>query len=74
MIVFRNQPATIYDMLDIARYYGPLHIHSTTGVPTDPKLNGVHIVWNDGSKRSDWLAGRGVSWHSDQSYEINSSE
>jgi len=71
VLVFRNQPIDIYGLLDIARYYGPLHIHSTTGVPTDPKLNGVHIVWNDGSKRSDWQGNRGVSWHSDQSYETN---
>lgn len=59
-------------MLDIARYYGPLHIHSTTGVPSDPALNGVHVVWNDGGKPSDWLGSRGITWHSDQSYEINS--
>jgi len=71
VLVFRNQAADIYKLLEIAEYYGPLHIHSTTGVPTDPALKGVHIVWNDGSKRSDWLANRGVSWHSDQSYEMN---
>ena len=69
--MFRNQAATIYDLLDNARYYGPLHVHSTTGVPTDPALEGVHTIWNDGHNRSDWLAGRGVSWHSDQSYEVN---
>jgi len=72
VVVFRNQPATIYDMVELAKYYGPLHIHSTTGIPKDPVLNGVHIVWNDGTKPFDRINyDRSSGWHSDQTYEIN---
>ncbi|KZT61966.1 TauD-domain-containing protein [Calocera cornea HHB12733] len=72
VVVFKNQDASIYDLLDIAAYYGPLHIHSTTGVPTDPKLAGVHVVWSDGTKDFDRIdMDRPRSWHTDQPYEIN---
>jgi len=40
-------------------------------VPADPALRGVHTIWNDGSKRPDWLGSRGVGWHTDQSHEMN---
>ena len=69
--MIRNQSASIYDLIKNASYYGPVHIHSTTGVPADPALNGVHLVWNDGSKPSEWSGNRGVGWHSDQTYEEN---
>jgi len=72
VLVFRNQEATIYDLVKIAEHLGPLHIHSTTGVPTDPALNGVHIVWADGTKDVDRIdLDRHKNWHSDQTYEIN---
>ncbi|KZT61064.1 TauD-domain-containing protein [Calocera cornea HHB12733] len=73
VVVFHKQEARIYDMVKLAEYYGPLHIHSTTGIPEDPALKGVHIVWNDGTKPHDWINfDRGIAgWHSDQTYEIN---
>ena len=69
--MFRNQEASIYDLLENAKYYGPLHLNSTTGMPEDPKLQAVHTIWSDGSKKPDWLGNRGVGWHSDQSYQPN---
>jgi len=72
VVVFRNQDASIYDMLDIAAHYGPVHVHSTTGVPADPKLAAVHVVWSDGTKDFDRIdMDRPNSWHTDQAYEIN---
>ena len=71
VLVFRNQAASIYELLDNARYYGPLHLNSTTGMPSDPELKAVHTIWSDGTKKSDWMGSRGVGWHSDQSYALN---
>jgi len=73
VVVFRNQKDTsIKDLLDIGAYFGPLHVHSTTGVPKDPDLKAVHIVFSNGTKKPDPInTNRIKSWHTDQPYEIN---
>ncbi|KZT53571.1 TauD-domain-containing protein, partial [Calocera cornea HHB12733] len=72
VLVFRNQEADIYQLLENARYWGPLHVHSVTGYPKDPALDAVVLVWNDGTKDIDRINhDRRMSWHSDQTFEIN---
>ncbi|EJT97934.1 TauD-domain-containing protein [Dacryopinax primogenitus] len=73
VVVFHKQEATIHEMIKLAEYFGPLHVHSTTGIPEDPALKGAHVVWNDGTKPQDWINFNRdyFGWHSDQTYEIN---
>lgn len=76
VLVFRNQEVSIEQMLDNAAYWGPLHIHSVTGHPSqgpgDMSLDGVVLVWNDGTKDIDRINhDRRLAWHSDQTFEIN---
>ncbi|EJT98501.1 TauD-domain-containing protein [Dacryopinax primogenitus] len=76
VLVFRKQEISIEGMLDLARYWGPLHVHSTTGHPakgpSDFALDAVVLVWNDGTKDVDRINhDRRLAWHSDQSFEIN---
>ncbi|CAE6492723.1 unnamed protein product [Rhizoctonia solani] len=70
-VFLRNQPASIHELLDLGRYYGPLHKHPTTGVPKEPGLEEVHVVYADKSRRPDVSAyTRFELWHSDVTYEI----
>jgi sulfonate dioxygenase len=40
--VFENQDITIEEQLALARHFGPLHKHATTGVPAEGNLDEVH--------------------------------
>lgn len=40
-IVFRDQEINIYQQLDLARHFGPLHKHATTPIPKNG-LEEVH--------------------------------
>ncbi|CAM0138526.1 hypothetical protein VKS41_007142 [Umbelopsis sp. WA50703] len=73
VVFFRDQDINIHEQLELGRYYGPLHIHPTSGQPKD--LPEVHVVFLDNkertTKRQEYLVGRsnGDFWHTDVSYE-----
>lgn len=70
-VFFRDQEINIHEQLELARHFGPLHKHATTGVPREPGLEEVHVVYNDGSRRPDPSAFSKLElWHSDVTYEI----
>ncbi|KAI0028221.1 alpha-ketoglutarate-dependent sulfonate dioxygenase [Vararia minispora EC-137] len=71
VVFVRNQQLDIYDQLELARHWGPLHKHATTPIPREPGLEEVHVVYNDASRRPDPSAFSKLElWHSDVSYEI----
>ncbi|KDQ53178.1 hypothetical protein JAAARDRAFT_39545 [Jaapia argillacea MUCL 33604] len=71
VVFFRDQEINIYEQLDLARHWGPLHKHATTPVPKEPGLEEVHVVYNDHSRRPDPSAFSKLElWHSDVTYEI----
>ncbi|KAI0091130.1 TauD-domain-containing protein [Irpex rosettiformis] len=70
-LVFRDQDISIRELLEFHRHYGPLHKHATTGIPREPGLEEVHVVYNDASRRPDPSAFSKIElWHSDVTYEI----
>ncbi|KAF9466633.1 hypothetical protein BDZ94DRAFT_1280888 [Collybia nuda] len=70
VVFFRDQGIDIYQQLDLARYFGPLHKHATTPIPRNG-LEEVHVVFNDSSRRPDPAAFSKIElWHSDVSYEL----
>ncbi|KAJ2921624.1 hypothetical protein H1R20_g15471, partial [Candolleomyces eurysporus] len=70
VVFFRDQELDIHQQLDLARYYGPLHKHATTGIPKNG-LEEVHVVYNDSSRKPDQSAFAKIDlWHSDVTYEI----
>ncbi|KZP00565.1 TauD-domain-containing protein [Calocera viscosa TUFC12733] len=71
VLVFPDQEITIEEMLATTEYFGPVHLAAVTGVPSDPALRPVHIVFSDGTRAPDPLAISKPTWHSDQTYEIN---
>ncbi|KAF8599642.1 alpha-ketoglutarate-dependent sulfonate dioxygenase [Ceratobasidium sp. AG-I] len=71
VVFLRKQEASIHDLLSIGRYYGPLHKHPSTGVPKEPGLEEVHVVYADYTRRPDTSAfSKFELWHSDVTYEI----
>jgi len=71
VVFFRDQDISIRELLDLHRHFGPLHKHATTGVPREPGLEEVHVVYNDASRRPDPSAFAKIDlWHSDVTYEI----
>ncbi len=40
--VFRDQEINVHEQLELARHFGRLHKHATTGVPREPGLEEVH--------------------------------
>jgi len=70
VVFFRDQEIDIYQQLELARHFGPLHRHATTPIPRIG-LDEVHVVYNDASRRPDPSAFTKLElWHSDVSYEI----
>ncbi|KAJ3331358.1 hypothetical protein HDU93_009806, partial [Gonapodya sp. JEL0774] len=70
VVFFRDQDITIEEQLDLGRYYGPLHIHPTTGAPKD--FPEVHVVYSDENSTEYFASGkllRQWGWHTDVSYE-----
>ncbi|KAG8681673.1 hypothetical protein FRC09_017322, partial [Ceratobasidium sp. 395] len=71
VVFLRKQEISIHELLDIGRYYGPLHKHPSTGVPKEPGLEEVHVVYADHTRRPDSSAfSKFELWHSDVTYEI----
>lgn len=73
LAVFRNQDWVDHGpqyVADYGRYFGPLHIHPTSGAPKGfPEL---HIVYRSPRSNIDPFEKRNnlVAWHSDVSYEL----
>ncbi|KAG8739162.1 hypothetical protein FRC10_006085 [Ceratobasidium sp. 414] len=69
-VFLRKQEISVHELLDIGRYYGPLHKHPSTGVPKEPGLEEVHVVYADHTRRPDSSAfSKFELWHSDVTYE-----
>jgi sulfonate dioxygenase len=72
VVFLRDQDITIDQQLDLGRYYGPLHIHQTNGVPEGRPT--VHVVHNSVEKSEAFLKNHRLNgystWHSDVSYEL----
>ncbi|KAJ4145920.1 hypothetical protein LMH87_004751 [Akanthomyces muscarius] len=74
VVAFRKQDfasLSIPEALEFARYFGPLHIHPTSGSPAGyPEIHLVHRAAGDTSA-SKFLETRNssVAWHSDVTYE-----
>lgn len=71
VVFLRDQEITIEQQLDLGRYYGPLHVHQTNGVPEGKPQ--VHVVYNTVEKSDDFLKRHRKNpystWHTDVSYE-----
>ncbi|KAF8529302.1 hypothetical protein BU17DRAFT_80534 [Hysterangium stoloniferum] len=72
VVFFRNQAINIHEQLELARYFGPLHKNASTGIPREPGLEEVHVVYYDAaSKRPDPTTISKIElFHTDVSYEI----
>jgi len=71
VVFFRDQRLDVHQQLDLGRHFGRLHKHATTGIPREPGLEEVHVVYNDPSMRPDSSAFSKLElWHSDVSYEL----
>lgn len=74
VVAFRDQDFAdlpIQEAVDFAQYYGPSHIHPTSGAPKDhPRVHLVHRSADDTTVK-DFFEQRtnSVAWHSDVSYE-----
>jgi alpha-ketoglutarate-dependent taurine dioxygenase len=74
VVAFRDQDfadLSIQEALDYGRYFGPHHIHPTSGSPEG--YSEIHLVYRNGNTGDfeSILADRNssVSWHSDVTYE-----
>ncbi|KAG7562150.1 hypothetical protein FFLO_02432 [Filobasidium floriforme] len=72
VVVFRKQDdMTIESQTDLGKHWGPLHIHSTTGVPRRAGLEHVHVVYADKGALPDRTAFAPIElYHSDVTFEI----
>jgi alpha-ketoglutarate-dependent taurine dioxygenase len=62
---------TIESQTDLGKHWGPLHIHSTTGVPRRAGLEHVHVVYADKGALPDRTAFAPIElYHSDVTFEI----
>ena len=74
-MAFRDQDFAdlpIQEALDVAEYFGPAHIHPTSGAPKGfPKVHLVHRSASD-TTASDYFQERtnSITWHTDVSYEM----
>ncbi|KAK3719479.1 hypothetical protein LTR37_004337 [Vermiconidia calcicola] len=75
LVAFRNQDFAslpIQEALDFAEYYGPSHIHQTSGAPKGfPRVHLVHRSANDTTSK-DFFEERtnSITWHTDVSFEM----
>lgn len=75
VVFFRDQDAGVDELLELGRYYGPLHKNGTTpvprGSPENEELYNIHVV--DASERKVTTK-RTLSqidlWHSDVTFEL----
>ncbi|KAI4206128.1 MAG: hypothetical protein LQ346_001271 [Caloplaca aetnensis] len=72
VVFFRNQTDLDIDAhRELGAYFGKLHKHATTAVPTKPGLEDVHVVFTDGSSKDQRAVfSPTFLWHSDVTYEI----
>lgn len=75
VVAFRNQDFAdlpIKEALDYGRYFGPLHIHPTSGAPKGyPEVHLVHRGAGDKTGENFFQTRTSsVAWHSDVSYEL----
>ena len=75
VVAFRNQDFAdlpIQQVLDFAEYYGPSHIHQTSGAPKG--YPGVHLVHRSAADTTakDFFMERtnSITWHSDVTFEM----
>lgn len=76
VVILRDQDFSSFGpqfMVDYGKYFGPLHIHPTSGSPDGiPEL---HVTFRGASKTELSSAFKtstnSISWHSDVSYELN---
>ncbi|KAF8313571.1 TauD-domain-containing protein [Clavulina sp. PMI_390] len=69
VVVFDDQEISIEEQLELARHFGTLHKHATTGMPAG--LEEVHVVYTDGRRPPDSTAFSKVElYHSDVTYEL----
>lgn len=62
---------TIESQTDLGKHWGPLHIHSTTGVPRRAGLEHVHVVYADKGALPDRTAFAPIElYHSDVTFEL----
>ncbi|CAF9917081.1 MAG: hypothetical protein HETSPECPRED_003116 [Heterodermia speciosa] len=72
VVFFRDQADLDIDsQRELGRYFGKLHKHATTSVPSRPGLEDVHVVYTD-EKSKDQRAKFTPTflWHSDVTYEL----
>ena len=75
VVAFRDQDFAdlpIQEALDFAEYYGPSHIHQTSGAPKGfPKVHMVHRSARDTTAK-DFFEERtnSITWHTDVSFEM----
>lgn len=74
LVAFRNQDFAslpIAEAVEFGRYFGPLHIHPTSGSPAGfPEVHLVHRAAGDTSPSTYFERNlSSVAWHSDVSYE-----
>ncbi|KAJ6780638.1 hypothetical protein PWT90_01734 [Aphanocladium album] len=74
VVAFRDQDFAslpIAEAVEFARYFGPLHVHSTSGAPAGfPEVHLVHRAAGDqGSSAYFESHTTSVAWHSDVTYE-----
>lgn len=75
VVAFRGQDLAdlpIQEALDFAEYYGPSHIHQTSGAPKGfPRVHLVHRSASDTTAK-DYFVERtnSVTWHTDVSFEM----
>lgn len=76
VVFFRNQDDFDIDaQLQLGKYFGTLHKHATSAVPSDATekkdLENVLVVWKgEGSQDARALFSPSFLWHSDVSYEL----
>ncbi|KLO16107.1 alpha-ketoglutarate-dependent sulfonate dioxygenase [Schizopora paradoxa] len=71
VVFFRDQRLDAHQQLDLGRHFGRLHKHATTGIPKEPGLEEVHVVYTDSSMRPNSSTFSKLElWHSDVSYEL----
>ncbi|KAI9801824.1 MAG: hypothetical protein M1825_003197 [Sarcosagium campestre] len=72
VVFFRQQDDfDIEAQRKLGQYYGSLHKHATTSVPSRPGLEDVHVVYSgEGSKDQRAMFTPTFLWHSDVTYEL----
>ncbi|RDB19246.1 putative alpha-ketoglutarate-dependent sulfonate dioxygenase [Hypsizygus marmoreus] len=73
VVYFRNQDLNVHEQLDLGRYFGPLHKHTSAAIPARPGLEEVNVVYHDGTMPKDGynsFFSTEQLWHSDCTYEL----